>query len=489
PYEKEPRFAAVGAWDREQTDITRRSADQLISRNPWLDAHFHVERNAIVFEETVREPRTGGTYVVEHRAEFLSRDSKGSHGLQISLKIHNEYWTDADYSFEEALTVSPARRSPLSIYASYHGLQASARKGVPWFDLLERVRNDDPRVYYNYIGGQGERAPQRIVPWISDEWIDEEHTRLAHAPNRFRRMILNVPAGADAGLITTEELRAAIDATLRRPDRGISGQRYVLAADLGISNDATAIAVLTTDADANAVVVFTEMFRGTPEQPVDLMAVEDRIVEIAQAFTLEQCLIDSWQAQLMATRLTRRGVPTKLVTFEASRIDRVITLLKGAFARRQVRIPEHETALIEQLESVQIVEGRVGKRDTLKFAPSGKGPAVSAHDDLVVAMALALEVLRDRVGRVTMDEMPFGCGLRNRGHHADCYLWRGNYVPVGHPECVRHCAGHLSTERARVAYEQRTKTFIGRREFVQAGLIHPNEYALSRVMEDRFRDW
>jgi hypothetical protein len=482
-FEKEPRYAAVAAWDREQTEITRRSTLQLIARSPWLCHRFKDYKDSIVFVEKATDPATGGTYTIEHRAEFLARDTKGSHGLPISLKIHNELWSDVDQSFEEALTVSPARRSPLTVYASYHALQASMHKGVPFFDLLERVRANDPRIFYSYIGGSSDRAPEKIVPWITPAWIDEERTRLAHAPNRFRRMILNIPAGADAGLITPEELTAAIDASLRRPARGIPGQKYVLIADLGVSNDATALALLTTDDDANAVVVLTETFRGTPETPVDLTAVEERIVDLASRFELEQCLLDSWQAMLLCTRLQKRGVPAKLVTFEASRIDRVITLLKGMFARRQVRLPAHETTLIEQLESVQVVEGRVGKRDTLKFAPSGRGPSATAHDDHVVAIGLGLEVLERRVGRVAMDPMPHGCALRRRGEPVDCFLWKGMFVPVGNRECIRDCPGYRSTERARVAYERRTNTFIGRREFVQAGLIHPNAYVLDRGLD------
>ena len=43
-----------------------------------------------IFSEDVREPRTGGVYQVEHIAEFLSRDTKGTHGLSISCKVKNK---------------------------------------------------------------------------------------------------------------------------------------------------------------------------------------------------------------------------------------------------------------------------------------------------------------------------------------------------------------------------------------------------------------
>ena len=211
PFEKEPRLRWLAAWDREQTEITRRSTVQLIERHPWLREHWTVYRDAFVYVEQVREPRTGGVYTVEHRVEFWNRDTKGGHGANISLKIKNEHWTDDDYSFEEALTVSPTGGHHAPSTPAITALHAQMRKGNPLFDLLERVREGDPRIAYNYVGGHGDRAPERIVPWITEAWMKEQEALYRHAPNRYRRMILNIPAGADNGIITPEELRDAID--------------------------------------------------------------------------------------------------------------------------------------------------------------------------------------------------------------------------------------------------------------------------------------
>ena len=74
PFEKEPRFAAVAAWDSQQTQITKRTTEQLIQRASWLRGHYKIYKDTIVFAEKVRDTRTGGSYVVEHIADFLSRD-------------------------------------------------------------------------------------------------------------------------------------------------------------------------------------------------------------------------------------------------------------------------------------------------------------------------------------------------------------------------------------------------------------------------------
>ncbi len=220
----------------EQTQISRRTGEQLISRHPWLTKHYRVNRESIVFVERVREPRTGGTYKVEHLAQFLSRDTKGGHGLPISLKVRNEYWVETSYDFEEAIVVSPSRRSPVSIYASYHGLLQDERVGVPLHDLRTRAQEGDRRIAYNYIGGEGDRAPEKLVPWRTEQWKADQQVLFAHAPNRFRRMIINVRAGADAGLLTLSEQDDA-RVTMEEPTGPERGARYFLTGDLGVLYD------------------------------------------------------------------------------------------------------------------------------------------------------------------------------------------------------------------------------------------------------------
>jgi hypothetical protein len=397
PFEREPRYAAVAAWDAEQAGVTKRTASQLIARDPLLRSSFRETQNAIIYTEE-RTDNHGGKFKVEHRAEFLSRDTRGSHGLQIGLKIHNEYWTDADASFEEALTVSPSRRSPVSIYASYHGLHSQMHPGVPLYDLLERVREGDPRIYYNYIGGQGERAPDKIVPWISSAWIDEQRALFRHAPNRFRRMVLNVPAGGDGGLITAEELRDAIDKSLVEPTCAEPGQTYYMSLDVGLSNDWTSLSVVHIGDDSRAVVDLSRWWRGTPDKPVDLTEVEEEVVRLARAFRVKRIVLDRWQAALLGVRLQRAHLVVQFVTCDQSHMDKMITLVKQTFSRRHIWInPKHE-ALIEQLESVKVIESRMGRRDVLKFAKSGTGPSAGAHDDCVVSMALALECVGEEIG-------------------------------------------------------------------------------------------
>ena len=475
PWEREPRFAAVAAWDAEQTAITKRSTQQLIARHEWLSKNFRVLKDEIVCAEQVRDPRTGGTYAVEHLAQFLSRDTKGSHGLQISLKVHNELWTDADYSFEEALMPSPARRSPVTLYASYHGLRTQMVKGVPIFDLIQRAQRGDPRLFYSFVGGDGARAPQRIVPWITDAWIDEQRALLAHAPGRFRRMILNIPAGPDAGLIAYDELQDSIDKALPVRERGEPGVRYVVIADLGIANDWTAVVVLHVDADARVVVDLVRTWRPENGQKVQLEDVEIEIRRLARLFPCDRIIFDQWQAEFMQQRLVRSGLPAVLVTFEASRQDRVITLLKSVFSKRQIRIPAHEIHLIEQLESVQAVESR--RRDLLKFAPSGTGIEAGQHDDIVVALALGLEHVQAGIGKVALADMSNGCALEYQEPLVDCMLWGGMYPATA--RVCRTCPGLVSAAAIHQRYLERGGD-LDIRTWLHTGGVQPNRFVINK---------
>ena len=239
--------------------------------------------------------------------------------------------------------------------------------------------------------------------------------------------------------------------------------------------------------DGKAVVLETRTFRGTSSQPVDLTMVEETIADLYRRFRPQRCVMDAWQAALMATRLNARRIPTRLVTTESAKLDRIITRLKSAFARRCIRLAPTETALIEQLESVEVMEGRIGKRDTLRFKPSGVGVGVGLHDDLVVSLGLALDEVGDRVGQVMMDPMD-RCALEDHNGNSPvnwCYLFEGEFVPSStFPVRCASCPGHVSTQRAHRAHLARGGVHDPR-TFVQVGAIKPNDY----IRDRKFRVW
>jgi len=459
-WEKEPRYAAIAAWDAEQTAISRRSGEQLIERHDWLRKSYRVLRNTIIFTEEVREPQTGGVYTVEHLAEFLSRDTKGTHGLNISLKIHNEFWADTSYDFEEALVVSPSRRSPVTIYASYHGLRQDERPGVPLFDLHQRVRAGDARIFHSYIGGEGDRAPEKLVPWRTPQWKADQAALFAHAPNRFRRMVLNVPAGPDAGLVSFAELEDA-RVSLSEPTTREPGCTYFLCGDLGAVHDWTVLIVGHLDTRNRLVVDLTRDWQGSHDRPVSFMEVGEEIVTLHRRFRLERCVLDAWQAHLMVEQLQRRQVPASIIALDSGTLDRYVTQLKQAFVRRAIRIPDRLTDLREQLESLQAIEaGR--RRDLLKFSPSvTTGNTARSHDDLAVALAMLIDQTQGALGRNALPLSFTSCykaASVATFSPMSCFLVNpnGGYVPSGDPSC-RACPGWIWAQRAYEDYCERER--------------------------------
>lgn len=477
------RLIGLAAWDWDQTGTVFSQIEALIGRHPWLTANLRVLKGEVLYREARRDPRTGATYYLDHLIARLARDTKGTHGRPFTQLVRDEYWTEPDHSMSESLIITPNAPNGQTLYLSYHAPRAMQRAGVPLFDLLQRVEAGDPLVFYSYIGGRGAHAPWVVVPTITEAWVAEQEQLLASSPSRFKRIILNIPAGDEGGLIVAEELRASLiqDA---EPQTAQPGVQYFAAGDLGVTNDWTAIIVGHLDEDARLVVDVVRTWRGTPANPVSLVAVEDEILALHRRFRFRQLVLDQWQARQLCEQLQRQGVPARLVSIESTKLDKLVSLMKRAFSQRLVRVPARESDLLEQLESVQVIEaGTRGnrRRDLLRFQP-GEHAGAGAHDDLVVTLALLLEICERSIGALAMHEIP-RCEVEAffRTPDADCYLWQGNSLPV-QPQC-RDCAAHLSTKAAREVFQARTGEPIGLREFVRKGHVRPNRFAADR----RFR--
>src|SRR5207248_3137942 len=96
------------------------------------------------FTERRREPRTGGFITLDHRIVKLPRDIKGGHGPQYTRIERDEYHTEPNHEYSEALIVSPNCQSGAILYTSYYPPHALMRPAVPFFDLLQRARASDP---------------------------------------------------------------------------------------------------------------------------------------------------------------------------------------------------------------------------------------------------------------------------------------------------------------------------------------------------------
>lgn len=476
PDEPEDRLIGIASFDEEQSAIIFGLVRQFVARHQWLAENIKLLRNEAIFEEAVRDPRTGGQYTRTHRLRVLARDARGTHGEPWSLVIRDELWSEPDHSMSEALIPSPTRRRAEVLYLSYSGLASQQKAGVPLFDLLTRAKAGDDGLFYSYIGGTGDDASWRVCPWITEAWVEGQRRLFAASPSRFKRVVLNLPVTADGDTLLTPMEMAGI--TVRTTPRLVGPRLAGL--DLGLTNDHAALVWGALDPDGIFVVEGTEIWTPPDEGRISLQAVEDRVVRLAREVTLARVCVDQWQAAQLVERLVRAGVPARMVGVEQTRLDKMVTTIKSAAASRTLQVPSTCVYLLEQLESVRTVETRTPRRDLLKFAASGTGPSASAHDDAVVALGLCLIEVAPKLGRVALAEMPSGCRLAfsRPGAGERCYL-AGGTVPAEDPICHAHCEGHQSAVAAFERYLARGGEPIDLRTFAGSGHLAPNTWLLN----------
>jgi hypothetical protein len=489
PFERQDRRVAIASFDEDQSRIIFGQAKQIVERHPWLREHVRLLKSEMVYVERVRDLRTGGSFSREHLLRALPRDLKGTHGENWSLIIRDELWTEPDHAFSESLVISPTRTNGEILYLSYHAPRTMMKTGAPFYDVLTRAQAGDPRLFYSYIGGTGDDAPQNVCPWITDAWIAQQEKILAASPARFRRIILNVPAGPDDGLITLAELNSSL-VPMAEPEQAEPGITYWCACDLGVLNDWSCVLVGHLDDRGRLVLDVIRTWRGSHGAPVSLIEVQEEIVRLHGRFHFERLNVDQWQARQMVEQLDRQRVPAFIVTLDGATLDRLVTQLKSAFTRQLVRIPDRATDVMEQLESVQAVEaGR--RRDLLKFQPgTTSGNDVTAHDDIAVTLAMLLDMAWPSVGRIALPIAFRECyrAASVRFDPAMCFLVSGNYVPPGNsdPSCAA-CAGWQWARRAFAEHRERGGEPLTLREW-RRRYVGDNEFT-SRIKQAAWEDW
>jgi hypothetical protein len=505
------REVIIVASDLAQTkDVIYLTVGKMIERHPWLAKRCRRLSTEIIFTEDAVDPRTGGHYKQDHILRALPRDVRGLHGSNASCLILDEAWAQDDYDLIEALAPSPARLSPITLYCSYAGLRSQRHKGNPWHDICERATAPGSNVFWAYVGGVD---GWRQIPWITQRWIDEMRERFATVPSKFDRLVLNIWSTSDSAFVTEEEMAAAVDHALTEPTGPAPGTDYALGVDLGLVNDWTALVLVHANTRGYLIVDAVRTWRGTRTEPVDLQSVQDEIVALAQRFGVRKILIDQWQAAFLqqqlarqldiyapgqlapgtigAKRSPRHSKRIELVQINASMVDQITTRLKGLFKRRAIRIPGNLHDLIEQLESLDVIEygKRNRRRDMVRFEPTkGAAAGAASHDDIVMALGLAAHVAEPSLGKRVIPEFA-ACNweVSHQRTHPGCFLWTSpdyGLTPTGDPSC-HACLGWQAVKAAYQEHVAAGGDEGGYKEFY-AKRFSPNKF-IERKQWQRFR--
>ncbi len=281
---------AANAMD-QASFIIYNKIKQAILRNPRLRVSANVLKSHIEMKNTGTTCRP-----VAHKYATIA-------GVNPTLVIFDELWGFPSREFYDELTTSPSRKEPLNLIVTYAGydktsllheiyMAGEANKKA----IEEGTEPPDPEMFYLW-------THQTLASWITPKYLQRQRKRLPS--NSYLRFHENRWAAASDTFITQED----IDGTREVPwtfQFAASDEPYfyVVATDLGLSNDRTARAVVHYDPkDDRLYLDSLRLWQGTPQEHVSIAEVESDLVECAHAFRARLLVVDPWQMESTIQRL------------------------------------------------------------------------------------------------------------------------------------------------------------------------------------------
>jgi hypothetical protein len=336
-----------------------------------------------------RRSDLGGLVVVEQNRvrfprhdvdiEIMSSDAPSAWGRRADWWVVDELaaWADAPNAraFYEAVSTSwpkvPTCRVIIITTAGSpahfsHGIYQAAKADARW-----RVSDT-----------------HEVAPWMDPAEIESEQRRLSAAS--FSRLWRNEWVEAEDHLVTSANLARCVTLDVW-PLPPTANARYVIGVDIGVKNDATAIAVghvAHRDGERRLVLDALDVFQPTRGEQVPLAKVEERVEQLARRrYRGALVKFDPSQALSMVQALKARGVRVEENPITARWNDSMATLLHSLLRDGLVDLPD-EPALLDELKSVRVVETAQG----LLSIDSAPG----RHDDQVDAIGIVAVELMQR---------------------------------------------------------------------------------------------
>lgn len=355
------------AGDKDQARIIFRTVRKAFERSPGLRPFVKLYGDAI--------ERIDG----EGFYRVLSADAPTSHGFNPSCVIWDELWNQPSYDLWEALTHSPARRSPFHFVVTYAGYQA--RTGNLLWDLYERgLRGDDPRQYTFWRSGPDANPSS----WVTKEYLESQRRRLPD--HIFRRLHFNEWSVARE----TKVFRVPSECWLGAFEEPLDRATYVAGIDLAKARDFTAWFVIRTDVRPYRVVDFGKL------PHMDYTAQVEQLTAKLQRFRNPTCLVDKGAAGTAVVEiLLKRGLRVREFSFTAQTKPEIVSALAVAFEQRQITLPDSGRTLDEKRFILDLEAEIFNFEPTvLKSGHVRYESAQGYHDDLVMALCLAFEAVK-----------------------------------------------------------------------------------------------
>jgi phage terminase large subunit-like protein len=360
------RLYALAA-DQAQGTLLVDSIRGFISRTPGLAHVARVNRYTVVTPGDVQ-------------FEALAADAAGAWGLRPAFLVIDEiaWWAETPTT----------QKLWEATYTAMHK--------VPGSRLVVLTTAGDPAHFSYQLRERADASPLWRLhevpgppPWADQARLDEERATLTDSA--WRRLFLNQWTTGNDRLTNLDEVTAC----LRDDPEPLSPRtrtRYVIGVDLGLVHDPTVAVVAHLQPDNHreagglptVVVDHIRVWPGTHEAPVDLDVVERWVHDAAHHYHRAHVVMDNWQGAGMAQRLRNQHLKVTDITFTADFNDHLARTMIPLLRGRRLSLP-HDTALVDELVNLRILEPRPGKYRIEHDA--------NHHNDRAIAIALAAQDL------------------------------------------------------------------------------------------------
>jgi hypothetical protein len=367
-FSTQPIFGLLAGGDIDQGAIMKRQMAVFASTMPWIKSRFQVQRNCIV------NPETGS------RVEIISSDVATSWGQLFDFCICDEIsvWPASGEGLWHSLFSASDKQDDRCVMIIISN--AGTGKGSSWqWKLREDARTHDDWYFHSLAGP--------TASWWKPAAIDRQK-RLLPEPV-FNRVIMNVWCSTSGDALTEELLSSATDHTYQPPTGKQRGWRYGAGLDIGYRRDGSAF-VVNGCRPQSQLLELQERHSWLPRElghDVDLSEVEETIYAAHRRYGLGRVLYDPFQAELLAQRLRKRGVPMESYSFAGKNLTALASNLLDAFRSGLVKL--YPCPLIDDLRRLGIAETSWGGYK-LTAERSAFG-----HCDEAIAYALSVTACKD----------------------------------------------------------------------------------------------
>jgi phage terminase large subunit-like protein len=368
----------VVAADAAQAGLVLDSVRQFVLGAPPLRERLRIEARRVLFLDRRGEPLSS--------VEVLPADEASSWGLRPYLLVADELsvWPASARGLWVSVVSSllKVRRSRLVVLTS-------AGDPAHWSaSVLAHARTSGSWQVLETPGP---------LPWVTDTQLAEQAALLTNS--QYRRLHLNEWVASEDRLVSIENLAAC--GTLDGPQAPRAGLRYRMGLDLGLTHDATAIAVAhaetdpSTDPPTRRVVLDRLVtFHGTATHPVRLADVTETVLSLWRAYHRPRLRADPFQAAGLIQTVRAKGVTVEPWQYTATRYGEMASVLFALLRDGRIDLYPDE-GLSDELANVRLVETVPGQL-RIDHDPG-------RHDDRCVAIGMAVvPLVRQQSGTLTL---------------------------------------------------------------------------------------